>query len=135
MKKNKLKKSTRTNDWNTPDGRRAIVRAIFQHIRDYPADAQWILDYGKAREMVARVGNTKIPSDVIVACRPFGDRDKPPGAPQSERGVGGSLILEIPPANIGIDTAELLTYSCTYPLWRKYHGPRRSTKRRKVPPK
>ena len=135
MKNNKSKKRRLTNDWDTPTGRRAIVRAVFQHIRDYPPDAQWILDYGKAREIVARVGNTKIPEDVIVACRPLGDRNKPPDAQQSERGVGGSLILEIPPANIGIGTAEILTYSCTYPLWRKYHGPRRPTKRRKVPPK
>jgi hypothetical protein len=135
MKKNRAKTNTLVNNWDSPAGRREIVRAVFQYIRDNPAEAEGILDYAKAREIVTRVGNTKIPGDVIVACRPLGDRNKPPGAIPSERGVGGSLILEIPPATIAIGSDEILTYSCTYPLWARYRTTRRSTKRRKAPPK
>ena len=117
MKKIKSKKGKEKNDWNTPDGRRSIVRAVFQHLRDNPDDIGQILDCRKTRAIVEKVGNTEIPPDVIAVCVPFGDSNKPPHPKPGEKGAGGSLYLEIPPDELDINETPILRYSCTYPLW------------------
>jgi hypothetical protein len=129
MKNKKAKKSKAINDWNTPEGRRKIVRLVVQHLRDHPEYIPWILDYGNARQIVQDVGQTVIPQDVSVFVLPLDNSDKPKNAPPGEKGVGGALILEIPPASIAINSKELLTYTCTYPLWETLS----SKKRRKLP--
>jgi len=105
------------NDWKTPAGRKAIVLAVFDHLRKNPGDIPRMLDYGSAREMVAQVGETEIPPDVRVFCLPLGDRLKGGDGSDGEKGAGGSLILEIPPDDLPLDQPEILTYACTYSPW------------------
>lgn len=104
------------NDWTKPEGRKAIVLAVFTHLRNNPGDIPRILDYGSARELVAKVGDTVIPPDVHVYCLPKGNRVMG-GTTDQEKGVAGSLILEIPPDDVPLDKPEIFTYSCTYSVW------------------
>lgn len=111
------------NDWKTNDGKREIVKAVFQHLRDTPGDVPRILDYGSARELVAKVGKTEIPADVRVFCLPQGDRLKDGDGSMQQKGLGGSLILEIPPGDVDINSKEILLYACTYSPWRPGEEP------------
>lgn len=105
------------NDWTKIDGKREIVKAVFQHLRDNPNDVPLILDYGLARGIVAKVGDTEIPNDVRVFCLPLGDRLKDGDGSTQQKGLGGSLILEIPPDHLDINGPEILRYACTYSPW------------------
>lgn len=111
------------NDWTTNDGKREIVKAVFKHLRDNPKDVPRILDHNLAREIVAKVGDTEIPADVQVLCLPLGDRLKDGDGSTQQKGLGGSLILEIPPGNLDINGKEILTYACTYSPWRPEDAP------------
>lgn len=111
------------NDWTTNDGKREIVKAVFQHLRDNPKDVPRILDFGLARGIVAKVGDTEIPDDVRVFCLPLGDRLKDGDGSPQQKGLGGSLILEIPPEHLDIESKEILDYACTYSPWRPGEEP------------
>jgi len=111
------------NDWTTNDGKREIVKAVIQHLRDNPKDVPRILDYGLARGIVAKVGDTVIPDDVRVFCLPLGDGLKGGDGSTQQEGLGGSLILEIPPEDLDIESKEILLYACTYSPWRPEEKP------------
>jgi hypothetical protein len=111
------------NDWTTNDGKREIVKAVFKHLRATPEDVPRILDCGLARGIVAKVGDTQIPDDVQVFCLPLGDRLKDGDGSTQQKGLGGSLILEIPPEHLDIESKEILLYACTYSPWRPGEEP------------
>jgi hypothetical protein len=111
------------NDWKTNDGKREIVKAVFKNLRETPEDVPRILDCGLARGIVAKVGDTVIPDDVRVFCLPLGDSLKGGDGSEQQEGLGGSLILEIPPVHLSIDSKEILTYACTYSPWRPGEQP------------
>jgi hypothetical protein len=97
------------NDWNTNDGKRAIVWSIFKKLRENSgASIPAFLDCANTKTMAAAMGNTTVPENVKVYAVPMGDRGLKAGC---------SLILEIPPAPVPDDSAEILTYACTYTLW------------------
>jgi hypothetical protein len=98
------------NDWNTNDGKRAIVWSIFKKLRENSgASIPAFLDCAKTKTMAGAMGNTTVPEKVEVYALPLGDRGL---------GAGCSLILEIPPATVPDDSEEILTYACTYTLWK-----------------
>jgi hypothetical protein len=98
------------NDFNTNAGKVAIVRAVFRRLRNNEVPISDFLDCTKTKAIVETLGDTTVPANVKVYALPEGDRDLL---------AGRSLILEIPPAPVPIDSEELLTYACTYTLWRE----------------
>jgi hypothetical protein len=97
------------NDWNTNEGKRAIVWSIFKKLRENNgASTPGFLDCKNTKTMTPAMGNTIVPEKVKVYALPKGDRDLD---------AGSSLILEIPPATVPDGSEEILTYACTYTLW------------------
>jgi len=102
------------NNWNTVAGKRNIVWAIFKSLRGGTAQQNSdFLDSTKTRKMAETLGQTTIPDGLTVYCFPEGDMDHGPD------GVGASLILEIPPITVPLDSEKILEYSCSYTLWRE----------------
>lgn len=98
------------NDWNTNDGKRQIVWAIFEKLRSsQPSTVSDFLKCANTKTMAATMGDTNVPGRVCVYALPEGDR---------MLGAGCSLILEIPPAAVPLGSEEILSYACTYTLWK-----------------
>ncbi len=99
------------NDWKTNEGKRAIVRAIFTKLREVPPSVapETFVNCNNTKHMAETWGQTKIPDNVYVYGLGQGDRTL---------GAGCSLIIEIPPSGVPLDSEEILTYTCTYTLWK-----------------
>lgn len=112
-------------NWNTRAGKTALVRAVFQHLKDNPEERSRCLDYEAGYEIVqaaAKKIGMEVPSEARVLFLPEGDWEKgePPEqktrvAPGLVHNAGSSLIIDLPPE--GATAEESLKYACTYVPW------------------
>ena len=123
-----MRRQTTMNDWNTEDGRRAIIKGTLRYLLEHPDEfQQCLIDDDYARDVVATHGATEVPAEVKVVFTPQGDLD---------RGIGCSLIIEVPPLDADSGADEILRYSpCTYFVWADKSAAKKSARKQPAPKK
>lgn len=116
MKKNKSEKARTPFDWTNVEGKREIVFAIVQWLRDDPDPPKRIDAYRKCADTRKITEDeiiypVKLPKNAEIYCLRQGDEALGP-----IRKAYASLVVEIPPDQI-TDPKEVLRYACTYNLW------------------
>jgi hypothetical protein len=129
MKTNKKTKAAATTkyDWDTDDGKREIVWAIFEWLHGNDERIRAFRDCKKTRTITEDdILHVKLPADAEIFCFREGDESLGPNPK-----AASSLILEIPPDVTGLGTPEILQYACSYNLWATLlHNRRPSPKKR-----
>jgi hypothetical protein len=127
MKTTKTSKAATTRyDWNTPDGKREIVWAIFDWLRAHKDRIRDFRDCKKTRTITEKeILHITLPEKAELFCFQEGDESLGPNPK-----AGSSLILEIPPDVTELGTPEILQYACSYNLWATLLPKRKPSRKR-----
>jgi hypothetical protein len=122
--------ATAAPDWNTNEGKKAIVRKLVKHFKANPQDREKCLDQQYGTEMTKKLTGVKIPEGAKVVFLPQDDNyrgEEDPAlagrAAGSDARMGGrikynagsSLIITLPPDDVTDET--MLHYACSYVIW------------------